>query len=349
MTAGIPGGRKALVPRWRYIWRTPFTAEHQGDPLRAALVTDSPALEIAEENWRRERSFANALELTSCACAFGKPERGHEAAKFLRARRGRYTPALDGAIDWILSGARPRSEAVATPGRGPDAGRWEAREVIARARARLRASPRNALQWLDLALAFAVLNLSERAEWAMNIAVALAPDHRIVLRTRARMLIHFGRLDEAHVLIRRHPRTRSDPWLMSTEMALAHLLKRDSGFAAQAPRFALDYRSGPEHVTELAATAAIFEDDGGSHRRAHKLYGLALARPTDNVLAHIQYRAQEDRSLVVRPDQLALPHAMEARAWRAWMEGRWDDVLSGSSPGSSMNLSPVGRRSQVPA
>jgi len=329
MTARADDGRRGLVPRWRYTAHMPFTAEHRGDPSRpVAFAGNCPAITIALDDWNRTHNLASALELISCACAFGRPHTAAEAAQFLHRERHRLPEALSAAVEWILSGAAHTPSRLPTLGRDPDASRIEAGKVIAHARVRLNDAPRNPKHWLDLALAYAVLNHTRRAGRAMTAALNLAPDHRIVLRTHARLLVHLNRADEAHELIRRHPRTRTDPWLMSTEMSLAQMLQRPSAFGAQAARLVFDYAYGPEHITELATAAAILEDSAGTHRRAHKLYAVALVQPTDNVLAHVQYLAQEDQSLVVRYEQLAIPHAMEARALRAWSESRWEDALT---------------------
>jgi tetratricopeptide (TPR) repeat protein len=167
-----------------------------------------------------------------------------------------------------------------------------------------------------------------RAKRAMAIAVDLAPDHRIVLRSQARLLVHFNELDKAHELIRRHPRTVKDVWLMATEIALAHMRESPSLLARAGSRIATSGEYAPEHITELAAVTGIVEAHDGGHRRARKLFELSLAKPTDNVLAQLQHLDRTEKGLIVTPEQLRNPHAMEARTWRAWKEGRWSDAVA---------------------
>lgn len=328
MTARAHDGRRGLVPRWRYTAHMPLTAEHCGDPShRVAFGGAEASLTRALDLWHRDHGVLSAIEVISCACAAGQPQSATEAAIFLHRQRRRLPETLSGTAEWIRSGAMRTTSRLPTLGRDPDANRNEAGKVIAYARGRLREAPRNPKHWLDLALAYAVLNHTRQAERAMISALSLAPDHRIVLRTHARLLVHLNRVEEAHVLLRRHPRTPTDPWLMSSEISLAQMLERPSAFGARAAGLVLRYEYGPEHITELATAAAFLEDAAGGHRRARKLYDIALIHPTDNVLAHIQYHAQANRGLVVRADQLTNPHAMEARAWRAWSEERWDAAL----------------------
>jgi hypothetical protein len=125
--------------------------------------------------------------------------------------------------------------------------------------------------WLDLSLAYCVLGQGENARRAMTVALGLAPNHRMILRSAVRLLVHLKETDAAHVLIRRHPRTPTDPWLMATEISVAQILERPSLFAASGRRFAQEHAGQPAFVSELAGAVASAENSAGEHRRAHKL------------------------------------------------------------------------------
>jgi tetratricopeptide (TPR) repeat protein len=163
----------------------------------------------------------------------------------------------------------------------------------------------------------------------MRIAVALAPDHRVVLRTAARLLVHFGRADEAHAILSAHPRTRNDPWLMATEISVAMILER----IPQSPRAGRlligESAMPPGHLSELASALATLDTHNGDTKRARKLYTLSLEQPNDNVLAQAHWLAERDSSLRARlakvPSQL--PGCMEAECFRAQAENRWNEAL----------------------
>jgi tetratricopeptide (TPR) repeat protein len=316
------------VPRWRYTGRTPLTAEHAGDPNRAsANVGANFSLSIAEALWRTSPSLVHAVDLIAYACASGRPLVSQTGATWLRASKIRLPAALNSSIDWILKGAPPNERAWATPNTSKEFGLHEAQQTIRNSRARLIDGPRNVAGWLDLSLAYSVLGLSDNARRAMTVALGLAPNHRVILRAAARLLVHLGDADVAHALIRRHPRTPTDPWLMATEISISQVLERPALFAARGRRFAQEHAGQPAYVTELAGAVASAENSAGEHRRAHKLYQLSLLEPTDNVVAQVQYLTQTDRSLKYGINGLNLPSAVEARTWRAMTDERWDDAL----------------------
>jgi tetratricopeptide (TPR) repeat protein len=317
-----PGG-----PRWRYTGRMPLNGEHEGDPIRPNIQgVANIFLSIAEALWLTSPSIVHAVDLISSACAAGRPLLAQASAAWLRAGRIRLPQPLNSTIDWLLKGAPSNERGWATP----DAHQYgldEAHEAIRTNRARLTDGPRNVAGWLDLSLAYAVLGLSRSARRAMTVAVGLAPNHRVVLRAAARLLVHLGDADIAHALIRRHVRTPADPWLMATEISLSQLLEVPSLFATKGRRFALENAHQPAYVTELAGAVAAVENSIGEHRRAHKLYQLSLREPTDNVVAQVQYLSQSDLSLKYGLNGLNLPSAVEARTWRAMRDERWEDAL----------------------
>jgi tetratricopeptide (TPR) repeat protein len=271
--------------------------------------------------------LVHAVELISSACASGRPLLALESAAWLHSAKIRVPDALSSMIDWILKGAPSNERAWATPDTSDQSGLLEAERTIRNSRTRLREGPRNVAGWLDLSLANCVLGQTDAARRAMKVALALAPNHRVILRSAARLLVHLDDTEAAHALIRRHPRTATDPWLMATEISVAQILNRPSLFAASGRRFALDHAAQPAFVSELAGAVASAENSAGEHRRAHKLYQLSLLEPTDNVVAQIQYLSQSDRSLKYGMNGLDLPSAVEARTWRAMTDESWDDAL----------------------
>ncbi len=328
MAARSDDGHRNMVPRWRYTGRTPFNAEHAGATRHGKINPQAGAdLSVAEALWRTEPSFVHAVELISCACAAGRPLLSRDSAAWLRAANIRVPKALNSMIDWILKGAPPNERAWATPDTSNESGLLEAQRTIRIGRARLRDGPRNVAGWLDLSLAYCVLGQGGNARRAMTVALGLAPNHRVILRSAARLLVHLNETDAAHALIRRHPRTPMDPWLMATEISVAQILERPSLFAASGRRFAQEHAAQPAFVSELAGAVASAENSAGEHRRAHKLYQLSLLEPTDNVVAQVQYLSQSDRSLKYGFNGLNLPSAVEARTWRAMTDERWDEAL----------------------
>jgi tetratricopeptide (TPR) repeat protein len=331
MTARADSGPRNLLPRWRYTDRTPLTGEHNGPPThRGRLIGSGAALAAAEAIFREHPTFEHAVELVGCAYASGRAAVAEAPARWLHRQRVRLPDSVAAAVEEIISGHAP--DAGLHRNTGVELSQAQAREAIRQGRTQLQVGPRNVSGWLDLSLAHTVSGHSDAAWQAMRVALGLAPNHRVVLRTAARLLVHQRRVDQAYALIRQHPRTPHDPWLMALEVSLARMLQRSPFWGVIGRRFAFDNARQPAYITELAGATAAAESDAGEHRRARKLYALSLEAPTDNVLAQVQYVsqaryiAQGDDSLRVERQALQVPSAVEARMLRAMMEERWSDA-----------------------
>lgn len=197
-------------------------------------------------------------------------------------------------------------------------------------RSLLHTAPDNALALLDYAQLQAAIGRTDRAEKAIRTAMALRPDNRLVLRTAARFYVHAGKADVGHTLIRRHPRTRGDPWLMASEIALADAVGTPSQFLSKGIRFLLDHKEFPHgQITELAGAISMAELAAGNVKRAREAQRKALLAPNDNVIAQaIEVRNQLGLKLDGVAVQRAIAASSEARVLQAWAETSPDDVIT---------------------
>lgn len=324
-------GQRRLVPRWRYSRHTILGCEHQGDPrAERRRIPSASNLKVLQEHWERTRSPLAALELVTAAVIDAHPEVARSAAEQLLASPQSFSTEVLGCARFVLGErAMPDPGTALVGGPALEQPVRDARQIITHGRKLLRDYPRNVARRLDVARAFAVLGEADAALREMRIAAALAPDHRVVLRTAARLLAHLGRADEAHAILSAHPRTRKDPWLMATEISLAMILER----MPQSPRAGRvligDSGLPPGHLSELASALATFDAQNGDTKRARKLYALSLEQPNDNVLAQAHWLAERDSSLRGRLARtpIQLPGCMEAECFRAQAESRWRDAL----------------------
>ena len=160
----------------------------------------------------------------------------------------------------------------------------------------LRLSPRNPVLWSDMARHYATLGQKKRAHKCMTTALELAPDHRWMLRTASRFLIHQGDAAAAHRLLATHPRTKSDPWLIAAEIACAHVAGRAPKYWKAAAEIIRFDRYAPLHISELATAVGMMELESGNRKGARKLVNKALVSPTENTLAQVLW-AKEKKHL----------------------------------------------------
>jgi Flp pilus assembly protein TadD len=329
MASQNDNSERRLVPRWRYWQRTVFTSEHGGGDPRAHQKLDlrSTSTEEAISNWRRSPTIVSAADAISTATAFGVSHLSKEAASFLLVNESHATPDVISLAKWINGEvSSPEIDGPILPIRE------EAKRIIHVSRTLLSQTPRNVSYRLDMSLAYTVLGEASKAWAEMSKALALYPDHRLVLRTAVRLLVHQGRVEEAYNIVRQHPRTPYDPWLVSLELSLSRILNRPVMFMRHARNLINELKNRPGFITELASATGMFEWQEGAHKRGRRLLQLSLIEATDNVIAQAQWASKEQDPLIkVPPTALKKLGTMEANCIRAMVEARWQDALAQAS------------------
>lgn len=185
----------------------------------------------------------------------------------------------------------------------------------------LRTDPANSLALLDFAQLQAAIGQNGVAEKALRTALRLAPSNSLVLRTLARFYVHVGDFDRAYAVLRRHERTPFDPWLISSEIALADLAGIPSIYLAKGRRMLIDAGKAPPPIfTELAGSVAMAELGAGNLKKARELQRIALLHPTDNVAAQaVDRETQFGVSLSAPNIERAIASSAEAGMLRAWL------------------------------
>jgi tetratricopeptide (TPR) repeat protein len=190
-------------------------------------------------------------------------------------------------------------------------------------RSRLVANPRNAFRWVDFARLYTIEGERRKAQRAMDVAYALAPEDRHVLRSASRLAFHHGRTDKAHAILAGAERTNRDPWLVASEIATATAAGSQPGMVRRAREMLESGRFSDFDLTELASALATLELTAGDLRTARRLFRRALAQPTDNTIAQATWASPQLR-LSIDPSTLSSPSSWEARAMAAQRVGDWE-------------------------
>ena len=120
------------------------------------------------------------------------------------------------------------------------------------------------------------------------MALTLAPVDVFVLRSSSRFFIQQNDPERAQWILTKTPRTLNDPWLLSSEIAAASVVGRESSLLKFARRLEWgDFRN--EDLTELRAALATAELDSGSFNNGKKLLRRSLKGANENSLAQIQW------------------------------------------------------------
>jgi tetratricopeptide (TPR) repeat protein len=317
--AGTPESRD-VIPRWRPFGSTVRSGE------TAPLGQDEPAptpadLSEPEEAFRLFPGQHTAADLVSAALSSARAtESAKRAARYLLGADGAPRNAIDVAQALLLQAEGGRLPLIDKD--APHIDFEEIRERVNQLRRIVRAEPRNAVRWADLALAHTVLGHPEQAEREIRTALAVAGPHRFLLRSAARLYVHMEQPDAAHDLLVRDPAVLVDPWLAAAELATSTLAGHQSKYLKRA-RAVVEDGGGyaPRHLAELASQVATSELRAGRAKHAKRLMTVALIDPTDNALAQAEWASAN--GLTLDPASLDVPRTYEARALRYAHVGDW--------------------------
>lgn len=315
MTATAGQIERHAIPRWRGLADTIASREFASDSIAPLTPEGVASLERAEFEWARHGGVSRASEFVGTALTLGAPERAREAAQFL-AMHSRANGARRVAAATLSERSVTQLRLVAPS----DSVHDRTAETIARLKVRTTNDPRNAVAWLELARRYTMIGQSDQALQAMNIALALAPLNRYVIRSAVAFYSHRGDLDLATAAVRRHPGLRDDPWLLAADLAAAgeggitQLNVRPARSLVDSGRFAAIA------VSELASELATLELSSAS-KRTRRLLSAAMIDPTENAAAQAEWAVQELPKLRtwssanVVAGEAAARHAERQRNW----------------------------------
>lgn len=327
MSVTQPDKDRRLLPRWQASNQS--IAAGELSTIEPAQVTefDTTHFEERRREWERVRSLEVAAELVGSALVLGRTNEVQPAARLLADSRSDVSPALHEMALHAL-GAAPTNRAAGAIVISSGSARDKAKVYngVSRLRRQLNEYPRNPLSWVDLGRLYTILGEGRKAQRALTIALELAPEDRFVLRSAARFFVHIDRPDKALSLLQRSRLTRSDPWLMAPEIAIASIAERHSKMLSIA-RNELKRRSwSPRNRSELQGALGTVFLEGGSSTQARQMFRGSLEDPTENAIAQAQWAAE--RAQIEVPEEfLNLPSAHEARALRYRTRGKWAEVI----------------------
>lgn len=176
----------------------------------------------------------------------------------------------------------------------------------------VRSTPINPIAWSDLSLLYAMLGHREKARRAMKCALSLGPENRFILRNAARCFLHLDEDDRAIHLLRSSGLCKRDPWITAAEIAVADGLERHSTCIKNARLLLDDNNNSPLAKSELAAALSTIEAKSGSRKKVNTLVRQALADPSENALAQIEWLATQ--RYAQEPPATPLTASFEAQA-----------------------------------
>ncbi|WP_139832179.1 tetratricopeptide repeat protein [Mesorhizobium australicum] len=263
---------------------TPTTEMRGSEQARSEIHSSARReLERSLREWHAQPDLISAAEVADAVSLAGQDVRANSALEFFRSS----------STQKIAYAALPSSY-------GDDT----LYSTIRKLKVRLRRQPLDAIAAIELARNYTLIGQLTPAAKAAERALKAAPEDRFVLRSAARFFVHQGDLARAYRAITKSNLVRVDPWIMSTEVALADLLGRS-------PRWGISQIAGiagskriNRQYSELASALGMLEISSGNRKRARRLIARSLDNPTENAVAQAQWMDRSDKLQVDYPNNL---------------------------------------------
>jgi len=149
--------------------------------------------------------------------------------------------------------------------------------------------PFSALQWCDLGYCYIKLGLRDKARKAFLISIELNNSNRHIVRSVARFFQHIGDIEYGHQILSMSPRIRSDPNIISAEIAFSELMGKKSKFIDAGIKLKDDSNISILEKNELLAQIATLEFAHGKNSKGKILINQCLINPNENSLAQIAF------------------------------------------------------------
>jgi tetratricopeptide (TPR) repeat protein len=314
---------RQVVPRWRSLASTLSSLELASYNSRSGVTQESnlsPDLVRRLERWRLTPSLITAAELVETAIVEGREREAIDAARLLVSREQTAVPLIRKQAAVVLTRTGHGDEL-------PNEFVYERRSDAKYWRHLTRINPYDPLVWVELAFHQTIRGHAIPAARSMTVARQLAPDNRHVLRSSARMFLHQGDPERAHDIIVRSPATKSDPWLLAAEIALAEVANRSPRNFKQGIDVVSDDGLPPRQVTELASALATTELRAGNRKFSKKMFATSMIDPTGNSVAQGEWATPHLGVEIVSQFNLSRTlEPYEARAFHLYRTWQYKEI-----------------------
>lgn len=307
---------RQVIPRWRPFKRTVESRELASLQPGIHENIDSELAPLRQTQLESP-SLYNAADLFSALVADGRRDRETQALAGFLANLGDLPTPLRSLIDDVS-----HEDAQVRDDDSSESSFYTARSQVGSSRQALLSGPRNAVRWVDLALAHATLGEDLKAAREIQAALQLSPDSRFVLRAATRFFVHLEDPEHALYVLDRSPRVLHDPWLLAAELSTSQLALGRFRKERAARELLISENLSPNSLSELASELATNEVRSGRDRRARQFFDVALRQPTENAVAQLTALATEG-DLRVDPAVLRISRGYEARAISHSRHGEW--------------------------
>lgn len=276
---------RVVIPAWYQSREAARSPEIQSLSAKKHVHVAHSSLDELHSDFLHSPELGKAIDLLNVAYTEGDFDKATLAADFVMRSGRQLPPTLSGLARLILNQSELKD--FLNPGIKID-------HQIRDKRIWLKAHPADSLSWIDLSRLYMSIGETDAAERAMRIGLNLADSNRWATRVASRFYYNLDEYDKAHVILLKHPDIKTDPWLLSAELAVTSGADRPSRHWNNAKR-ALELGFDARHVSELQSSVASMELMSGALKKAKKLFKESLGWPNANILAQAKWAEKKGR------------------------------------------------------
>ena len=323
---------RGIIPRWRSFAVANETGELKVVQSEKIILPFQSKLFIEEQEraWRSNRDLFHAGDLISSAYAIGVESEFADVAKFIIETDHHEISPLRTLAGKILGLAEEGVIGLVQPENASIRSALDHQKYfgdIRRYKSYLRREPQNPIAWVELGRLYVLVGSVEKARRCIDAALHLDHNNRFIVRSASRFYSHFNpKDDKALQIVKQAEFVKSDPWLLSAEIAYSTALKRHSKLAKIGANMVTREKSNYFSVTELSSALGTMELTNGTAKEAKYFFKTSLIQPNDNSVAQASFRATDLLGIDIKLSEKELPLAFEAQAQLAYKHRKYEDA-----------------------
>lgn len=300
--------RSRVIPRWLEYHKAVKTGEltlSKGNNFEINDITKE-CINLDLKEFMTEPTALMACRLMGAGIVIGDHELSHDMATYIKKYGGVDLLSVSLA-DKILNVGNETEQPTKVDARIASIREWTSEYH------------NDAIAWIELARAYTIKGLKEKAKKATIIALQLAPYDRYIVRCAVRFFLHIGDYESAWHYVSKASKSHFDPWIKATEVNVANILERSTPNIKKLIPKELSFGQ-LYHFSELLESYGYLELTSGNDRKARKKLKLAWQNPSDSVITHAEWLIRNKLPVLKEMPDLEFSRSPEANTWQHYVE-----------------------------
>jgi tetratricopeptide (TPR) repeat protein len=321
--------KRRIIPRWRSLELTSVTGELENfSNNKSKSLPFNSTLTEQRKSWLEKKDLPHAGDLLSSAFVIGLENEFLDVAEFIVANTEKASSSLLKLANRVLKSTEDVPEQVEELANTSFIDKDIYSPQIRTFKNYLNKENRNPIAWIELGRLYSLVGEVKKAQKCVDAALFLDKNNRYIVRSASRFYHHFhGDKGIALQVIKKSDFLKSDPWLISAEIAYSSVLERHSKMAKIGVEYLKNKEYNSKAITELASAIGTLEFNNGKMKEARRYFNQSLLQPNDNSLAQASWMEENINGFELDVSKFHVPLAYEAKAHDFYEKGDYKNSL----------------------